>query len=60
MERPNPAHSHLEQTLEWIRRVGPKRAILTHMNHSVEYGAWAARLPAGVEPGYDGLEIEIQ
>jgi phosphoribosyl 1,2-cyclic phosphate phosphodiesterase len=58
-ERPNPAHSHLEQTLEWIRRVGPRRAILTHMNHTVDYDAWAARLPAGVEPGYDGLEIEI-
>ncbi|HTY66712.1 MAG TPA: MBL fold metallo-hydrolase [Alphaproteobacteria bacterium] len=59
MERPNPAHSHLDQTLEWIRRVGPRRAILTHMNHAVDYDAWAARLPVGVEPGYDGLEIEI-
>jgi len=58
-ERPNPAHSHLEQTLGWIKRVGPRRAILTHMNHSVEYDAWMARLPAGVEPGYDGLEIDI-
>jgi len=58
-ERPNPAHSHLEQTLRWIERVGPRRAILTHMNHSVEYDAWADRLPSGVEPGYDGLEIEI-
>ena len=55
----NPAHSHLEQTLAWIERVKPKRAILTHMNHLVDYAAWKARLPAGVEPGYDGLVIDV-
>ena len=58
-EKPNPAHSHLEQTLGWIRRVGPKRAILTHMNHSIEYDEWKTRLPAGVEPGYDGMVIDV-
>ena len=58
-ESPNPAHSHLEQTLDWIGRVKPRRAVLTHMNHRVDYAAWAARLPVGVEPGYDGMVIEI-
>jgi phosphoribosyl 1,2-cyclic phosphate phosphodiesterase len=58
-DRPNFAHSHLDQTLAWIRRVGPRRAILTHMNHLVEYDAWVARLPAGVEPAYDGMVIDI-
>ena len=58
-ERPNPAHSHLDQTLAWIKRVGPRRAILTHMNHSVDYDAWRARLPAGVEPAYDRMVVEI-
>lgn len=58
-ERPNPAHSHLEQTLAWIRRVGPKRAILTHMNHSIDYHELAARLPPGVEPGHDGLVVDV-
>jgi phosphoribosyl 1,2-cyclic phosphate phosphodiesterase len=55
----NPAHSHLAQTLDWIARLKPKRAILTHMNHMVDYADWKARLPAGVEPGYDGMVIEI-
>lgn len=58
-EQPSPAHSHLEQTLAWIARVRPKRAVLTHMNHQIEYAALAARLPAGVEPGYDGLVLEV-
>lgn len=58
-EKPNFAHSHLAQTLAWIERVGPRRAILTHMNHSVDYADWAARLPEGVEPAYDGMVIDI-
>lgn len=58
-EQPNWAHSHLEQTLDWISRVEPRRAILTHMNHDLGYEALAARLPQGVEPAYDGLVVEI-
>jgi len=57
-EDPHPTHSHVEQTLEWIERVKPRRAVLTHMNQTVDYATWAARLPPGVEPGYDGMVIE--
>ncbi|MBL8832173.1 MAG: MBL fold metallo-hydrolase [Rhodospirillales bacterium] len=59
-EAPNWAHSHLEQTLEWIGRVAPRRAVLTHMNHRVDYDAWRARLPATVEPAFDGMVLEIE
>jgi len=58
-EQPTPAHSHLEQTLSWIARVKPRRAILTHMNHQVDYQTWKAKLPPGVEPGYDGMVLDI-
>ncbi|WGF89647.1 MBL fold metallo-hydrolase [Marinivivus vitaminiproducens] len=58
-ERPHPSHSHLEQTLAWIERVRPKRAILTHTNHEVAYADWQARLPAGVELAHDGMVIEL-
>lgn len=58
-EKPNPAHSHLDQTLAWIARVKPRRAILTHMSHTLDYAALAARLPPGVEPAYDGMVLEI-
>lgn len=58
-EKPNFGHSHLEQTLQWIARVKPKRAILTHMNHSVDYEAWMARMPSGVELAYDGMSIDV-
>jgi phosphoribosyl 1,2-cyclic phosphate phosphodiesterase len=57
-EAPHPTHSHLEQTLEWIRIVKPERAYLTHMNHTMDYATIAAKLPPGVWPAYDGLAIE--
>lgn len=56
---PHPTHSHLEQTLGWIARVGPAHAVLTHMDASMDYRTLAAELPAGVEPGYDGLVFDL-
>jgi phosphoribosyl 1,2-cyclic phosphate phosphodiesterase len=56
---PNPAHSHLSQTLSWIERVRPRRSVLTHMGHRFEYQDLRRRLPTGVEPGYDGMELKI-
>ncbi len=55
---PNPVHSHLEQTLGWIERVKPKRAILCHMNHELDYGELVVSLPDGVEPAYDGMVVD--
>ena len=57
--KPNPMHSHLPQTLEWIVRVAPERAYLTHMNHELDYDALSATLPPGTAPAYDGLVIEV-
>ena len=52
-------HSHLAKTLAWIEHVKPRRAILTHMDRQLDYRQLAARLPPGVEPGQDGLVIEL-
>lgn len=54
--KPHPTHPHLALTLDWIARLAPARAILTHMDHSMDYASLCAELPAGVEPGWDGLE----
>lgn len=51
----HPTHPHLAMTLDAIERLKPGRAILTHMDQSMDYAALATELPAGVEPGYDGL-----
>jgi phosphoribosyl 1,2-cyclic phosphate phosphodiesterase len=57
--RPHPTHPHLDQALEWIDAVQPGRAILTHMDNSMDYAELAAELPRGIEPGFDGLEVEL-
>ncbi|MBV8060051.1 MAG: MBL fold metallo-hydrolase [Alphaproteobacteria bacterium] len=57
-EREHPTHSHLEQTLAWIDRVKPQQAFLTHMDTSLDYHTLCAKLPKGVLPAYDGLQIE--
>ncbi len=58
-ERPHPTHANLSQTLAWIDRAEPKRAILTHMDQSMDYATLRDMLPAGVEPGYDGMEVQF-
>lgn len=57
--KPALTHAHLDLTLKWIERVKPKRAILTHMNHDMDYDKLKTKLPEGVEPAYDGMVIEI-
>ena len=52
-------HSHLAKTLAWIERVRPRRAVLTHMDQSLDYRELSAELPDGVEPAYDGLVLEL-
>ncbi len=57
--RPHPTHPHLARTLEWIVACRPRRAVLTHMDQSMDYRSLVAMLPDGVEPGHDGLEIVL-
>lgn len=56
---PSYSHSHLERTLEWVERVKPQQAILTHMAHEFDYNTLSTELPTGVVAGYDGMVIEI-
>jgi phosphoribosyl 1,2-cyclic phosphate phosphodiesterase len=55
---PHPTHAHFDQTVEWVRRVKPRRAILTHMGHQMDYRSLVRRCPPGVEPAYDGMVLE--
>lgn len=54
---PAPTHAHLAMTLEWIEKLKPKRAVVTHMTHAIDYQELKVKLPAGVEPAYDGMRI---
>jgi len=54
---PHPTHATVDQALAWIERVRPARAILTNLHIDLDFRELADRLPAGVEPAYDGLSI---
>jgi phosphoribosyl 1,2-cyclic phosphate phosphodiesterase len=56
---PHPTHSHLAQTLDWISERRPGRAVLTHMDQSMDYATLRSELPAHVEPGFDGMVIAL-
>lgn len=54
---PHPSHWSLPQTLEWIARMKPKRAVLTNLHVDMDFATLVKELPAGIEPAYDGLEL---
>lgn len=57
--RPHPTHAHLAKTLDWIRELRPRRAILTNMHVDMDFATLLRELPAGVEPAFDGLEFDL-
>ena len=56
--RPHPTHINVAGALEWIARVKPRHAILTHMHIDLDYRTLKSELPPGVEPAYDGMVLE--
>ena len=57
--RPHPTHMTVEQALEVVAALGPRRTFLTHLAHELEHEATNAALPAGVELAYDGLRFDV-
>lgn len=57
--REHPSHFSLAQALEWIGRLKPGQAALTHMHIPLDYATVDAETPDNVHPGYDGMVIEI-
>lgn len=56
---PSLSHAHLDLTLEWIYRVKPSRAILTHLSYHMDYETLQSQLPEGVLVAYDGMVLEV-
>lgn len=58
-ETPHPTHSHLSQTLDAVERLKPGKALLTHMDQSMDYDRLCATLPPHVRPAHDGLKLAL-
>lgn len=57
---PAPTHSDLKQTLEWIKKYQPRKAVLTHLSYEMDYAELETALPDGVEAAYDGLVVSYE
>jgi phosphoribosyl 1,2-cyclic phosphate phosphodiesterase len=57
--KPHPSHAHLERTLTWVKELRPRRTILTHMSHEIDFRDIVTRLPRDVEPAVDGMTFEL-
>ena len=55
---PHQSHLSLDEALDIIKAVNPRRALLTHMSHDMGPAATVA-LPDGVQFTHDGLTVEI-
>lgn len=57
--RPHPTHLSIPEAVETARGIGARRTLLTHLTHETGHAELAARLPAHIEPGFDGQTLEI-
>ena len=55
---PHPTHAHLDMALELIEASRSSRAVLTHLDKSMDYATLSAEMPQHVLVGFDGLELE--
>jgi phosphoribosyl 1,2-cyclic phosphate phosphodiesterase len=56
---PHPTHFNLQEALDLIKELNPKKAYLTHISHRLGFHkAISKSLPENIFLAYDGLEIE--
>jgi phosphoribosyl 1,2-cyclic phosphate phosphodiesterase len=58
-DRDHMTHVNVKTALEWIDRVKPERAILTHLGPDLDYDVLRDILPDHVEPAVDGMVIDV-
>ena len=55
----NNKHINLDEARDWINKIHPQKAYLTHMGSKMDYHRLCDELPAHIRPCYDGMIIEI-
>lgn len=58
-EKPHPTHFNLEEAIEVVERISPRRTLFTHISHDLDHAKTCQRLPDGIDLAYDGLRISI-
>jgi phosphoribosyl 1,2-cyclic phosphate phosphodiesterase len=57
--KPHATHFGLQQALDVIEELAPKRALLTHLSHRYEHAETNRRLPDRVRLAHDGLSVDL-
>ena len=55
----HPAHFNLEQVLNLVKILLPKKTILTNMHSDLDYDQLKMNLPKNIIPGYDGMVVNL-
>lgn len=55
----HPTHAGLDLITQWTARLRPRRTILTHMGPDMDWSRLTTTLPAGIEPAFDGMVLDI-
>lgn len=56
---PHPTHTHFQQSLDWIKRAGAKRGILTNMHIDLDHQTVQDTTPSNVDAAFDGMTIDM-
>ena len=57
--KPHTTHFSLDEAVEVVKRVRPKRARFTHIAHALGHETVNATLPQDVRLAYDGERLEV-
>ena len=58
-ESPHLAHAHFDLSFNWIKKLKPEIAYLTHLSPESDHDVVTKLCPPNVYPAYDGLTIDI-
>ena len=53
------AHFNLDQVVELVKILLPKKTILTNMHSDLDYDQLKKKLPKNIVPGYDGMSVNL-
>jgi len=54
----HPTHAHVDKAVEWVSRVKPEQAFLTHLGVGLDHASVSDDLPDGMYVAFDGQVIE--
>lgn len=57
--RPHPSHFCLEDAIDCVRLLQPRRAVFTNMHNDLDYQTLCRELPDPIIPAYDMMAIDL-